>query len=104
MLSKPSTSRAKAILGIPIGPHKPINNGFGLCTECGRPIHRIHVEVPGSVTPGVGRSLRPHWRHNPIARLRPIHDNDRTHCSSCGRPFEAYELKPGDGRCKECQP
>lgn len=31
-------------------------------------------------------------------------DKARTNCTSCGRPFAWYELKPGDGRCQDCAP
>lgn len=31
-------------------------------------------------------------------------DKRRDHCTSCGLPYTAYELKPGDGRCDLCAP
>ena len=87
-------------------PHKPGNNGLGQCPHCLRPVH--YVAEPES--PGFEPDDSPvrYLRHNPERRkptgLEPIHDNDRTHCSQCGRPYKAYELKPGDGRCIICAP
>lgn len=76
--------------------HKARNNGMMTCADCNEDLevyvidHRAH--------------LRHKPRRPPAPSPKPIHDNDRTHCSSCGRRFEAYELKPGDGRCVECAP
>lgn len=81
-----------------VGKHKPGNNGFGLCPHCGRPVHVVWATDSEGYYLGYF-----YYRHNPVARLRVIHDNARTHCSKCSKPGPAYEFKPGSGECSDCQ-
>lgn len=74
--------------------HKAVHRGMSVCAECGEDLEVYVIDH------------RAHLRHRPRktpSGLEPVHDNDRTRCSSCSRPFKAYELKPGDGRCQDCQ-
>lgn len=82
--------------------HKPGNNGLGQCPHCGRPVHKVVVGYWQKHVPGRDPEIW-HYRHNPIARVKPIPDRERTHCSKCGKAGEWYEFKPGSGECEACQ-
>lgn len=84
-------------------PHKPGNNGFGLCPHCGRPVHFVATNW---LQPHFGvNDPRPagFYRHNPRPVTRAIPDRERRFCSKCGKQGEWYTFKPGSGECVECQ-
>lgn len=85
-----------------VGPHKPGTNGFGLCPECGRPVHGV-LQWTRKCANGGKSFVGAYLRHNPIPRLRVIEPRDRTHCSSCNKPGEWYTFDSA-GRCVECAP
>lgn len=90
-------------------PHKPGNNGFGLCPHCGRPVHWVGWSWLNNTAEAKRQRAalgiaEGYYRHNPIPRLKVIPDRERTHCSKCGKgPLPGYMFKPGSGECTECQ-
>lgn len=82
--------------------HKPVNDGFGQCVHCGRPVHFVPINWLVPLKENDTRSAG-WYRHNPLPKLRVIPDRERTHCSKCGKPGEWYTFKPGSGECTECQ-
>lgn len=60
----------------------------GICTYCNRGAHVLSAVEAAQVDYGNDMVV----------------DRERTACTVCGREYPWSEFKPGDGRCRDCQP